>query len=270
MVNKPAPNRNWNTSLSLDLLVLCYHAVSPRWPADLSITPANLEAQLELLAERGYRGVTFTEAVTGSPPGKAVGVTFDDGYRSVLELGEPILARFGWPATVYVPTNFAGTERPMSWPGIEHWTGGEFEHELMPMSWAELGGLADRGWEIGSHTCSHPRLTTLDPVVLKEELRRSKSACEDRLGRPCESIAYPYGDHDAGVVDATRGAGYRAAGTLPTRMDSRDPLRWPRIGVYYGDDLRRFKTKVSPFVRGLRASRAWEAADRVRTRIRSD
>jgi peptidoglycan/xylan/chitin deacetylase (PgdA/CDA1 family) len=254
--------------LSSDFLVLCYHAVSPRWPADLSITPANLEAQLELLANRGYRGVTFTEAVTGPRPEKAVAVTFDDAYRSVLELGEPILARLGWPATVYVPTDYAGTERPMSWPGIDHWAGGEFERELVPMSWDELDGLAARGWEIGSHTCSHPHLTTLDPAALEHELRRSKSICEDRLGRPCESIAYPYGDHDAVVVEATRGAGYRAAGTLPSRMDARDPLRWPRVGVYYGDDLRRFRTKVSPLVRGLRASRLWEAADRVRSRLR--
>jgi peptidoglycan/xylan/chitin deacetylase (PgdA/CDA1 family) len=268
MVNQPAPERNSNSVLSSDFLVLCYHAVSPRWPADLSITPTNLEAQLRLLADRGYRGVTFTEGVAGGHDGKTVAITFDDAYRSVLELGEPILARLGWPATVYVPTDFAGTERPMSWPGIDHWLGGEFEQELIPMSWDELNGLAGRGWEIGSHTCSHPHLTTLEAPALEEELRRSKSVCEDALGRSCDSIAYPYGDHDDGVVEAARSAGYRAAGTLPSRMDARDPLRWPRVGVYYGDDLRRFKAKVSPFVRGLRASRVWEAADRVRSRLR--
>jgi peptidoglycan/xylan/chitin deacetylase (PgdA/CDA1 family) len=254
--------------LSSDLLVLCYHAVSERWPADLSITPANLEAQLELLARRGYRGVTFTEAVMGAPSDKAVAVTFDDAYRSVLELGAPILDRLGWPATVYVPTDFAGSERPMSWPGIEHWSGGEFERELMPMSWDELGALGARGWEIGSHTCSHPHLTKLGDAELDDELRRSKSACEDHLGRPCESIAYPYGDHDLRVAAAAGRAGYRAAGTLPHRMDARDPLRWPRIGVYYGDDLRRFRAKVSPIVRALRASRAWGAAERLRRALR--
>jgi peptidoglycan/xylan/chitin deacetylase (PgdA/CDA1 family) len=251
-----------------DLLVLCYHAVSDRWPADLSITPANLEAQLGLLAARGYRGVTFSEAVLRPPDGKAVAVTFDDAYRSVLELGEPILTRLGWPATVFVPTDFAGTERPMSWPGIDQWAGGEFDRELVPMSWEELGRLAGGGWEIGSHTCSHPRLTTLEDARLDEELRGSMRECQDRLGRPCDSIAYPYGDHDRRVAEAAGRAGYRAAGTLPTRMNAEDPLRWPRVGIYHGDDLRRFKTKVSPIVRGLRASRAWEAADRMRATLR--
>ncbi len=252
----------------MDLLVLCYHAVSERWPADLSVPPAALERQLGLLADRGYEGVTFTEGVTGNRPEKAVAVTFDDAYRSVLTLAAPLLARLGWPATVYVPTDHAGTEGPMSWPGIDQWLGGPFEQELIAMSWDELRGLAAVGWEVGSHTCSHPHLTKLEDGALEHELRHSKALCEERLERPCASIAYPYGDHDARVAAAAREAGYSAAGTLPSRMDSRDPLRWPRVGVYHGDDLRRFRTKVSPFVRGLRASRAWEAADRLRSRIR--
>ena len=241
--------------MASDLLVLCYHALSDRWNAALSTTPGRFAAQLELLEHRGYRGVTFTEAVTGPPGGKAVAVTFDDAFRSVIRLAEPILARLGWRATVFVPTDFAGTERPMSWPGIDHW-GGEFETELMPMSWDELGQLAARGWEIGSHTCSHPRLTQLGDEALDDELRRSKAACAERLGRPCESVAYPYGDHDLRVAEAARRAGYRAGGTLPKRLRARDPLRWPRVGVYHVDDLRRFKAKVSPLVRRLRALRA--------------
>jgi peptidoglycan/xylan/chitin deacetylase (PgdA/CDA1 family) len=251
-----------------DVLVLCYHAVSERWPADLSITPEALEDQLTFLVERGYRGKTFTEAVTGTREGRVVAVTFDDAYRSVLELGLPILSRLGLPASVYVPTDFAGSERAMSWPGIDQWTGGPFEAELVPMSWEELGRLAADGWEVGSHTCSHPHLTRLDGVALDAELRRSREVCEERLGRPCESLAYPYGDHDARVVQAAREAGYRVAGTLPTRFGSRDPLSWPRIGIYYGDNRQRFRTKVSPFVRGLRASRAWEGANRLRNALR--
>ena len=46
-----------------DTLVLCYHAVSDGWPSGLSVTPAALERQLAILLGRGYRGVTFTEAV---------------------------------------------------------------------------------------------------------------------------------------------------------------------------------------------------------------
>jgi peptidoglycan/xylan/chitin deacetylase (PgdA/CDA1 family) len=206
--------------------------------------------------------------VTKPPSGKVLAVTFDDGYRSVHELGLPILSRLGLPGSVYVPTDFAGTERPMSWPGIDQWVGGRFEPELVAMSWEELAGLAHEGWEIGSHTCSHPRLTGLDGAALDAELRTSREVCEERLGRPCVSLAYPYGDHDARVVAAAGAAGYRVAGTLPGRFGSPEPLTWPRVGVYFGDDWRRFRIKVSPKVRSFRASRAGEAADRFRKSLR--
>src|SRR5215210_3808504 len=99
-----------------DVLILCYHAVSRTWPADLSVTPEQLERQLGRLVARGYRGATFTEALARPVRGKVLAVTFDDAYRSVLERAFPILSDLRLPATVFVPTDFAGTERPMSWP----------------------------------------------------------------------------------------------------------------------------------------------------------
>jgi peptidoglycan/xylan/chitin deacetylase (PgdA/CDA1 family) len=253
-----------------DTLVLCYHAVSPTWPADLSITPERLEHQLSTLVERGYRGATFTESVTTPPGGSVLVVTFDDAYRSVIALAAPILERLGLPGTVYAPTDYVGIERPMSWPGIDHWSGGPHESELVPMRWDELGRLADAGWEVGSHSRSHPRLTQVSDDALEEELLGSREVVEYRMGRPCTSIAYPYGDHDKRVVEATRRAGYAAAGTLPLRLAGKGPLRVPRVGVYFNDDERRFNAKVSPSGRRLRASRAWALAQRVRLALRGN
>lgn len=236
-----------------DPLVLCYHAVSADWSADLSVTPEALERQLALLQSRGYRGATFERAVANQPGPKTVAVTFDDAYRSVIDLARPILDRFGFSGSVYVPTAFAGTERPMSWPGIEEWLGGPHEGELVPMSWEELRELADAGWEVGSHTRTHPRLPELGDAELAGELRESREECEEMLGRPCSTIAYPYGGVNDRVVAATRAAGYREAGSLPVRHHRPRPLEWPRIGVYNGDADWRFRLKVSPLVGRLRA-----------------
>jgi peptidoglycan/xylan/chitin deacetylase (PgdA/CDA1 family) len=235
-----------------DVLVLCYHALSPTWEADLSTTPERFERQLALLVRRGYRGTTFTEAVGRSARGRVVAVTFDDAYRSVIELARPILDRFGLPATVFAPTDFIDSEQPMRWAGIDRWLGGPHARELMPMSWAQLRSLAETGWEIGSHTGSHPHLTEVGDGELADELERSKAACERHLGALCTSVAYPYGDLDARVVAAAARAGYRAGAALPARLHSRGPLQWPRIGVYRVDDDRRFRLKVSPIVRRLR------------------
>src|SRR3954454_15651092 len=143
-------------------LVLAYHAVSETWPADLSVTPERLDAQLRLLTRHGYRGATMYDAASRPAGGKTIAVTFDDGYRSVLTLALPILRRYGIPGTIFVPTAFIGTGQPMRWPGIDRWCGGRHEPELLPMTWAEVEMLADAGWEVGSHTHSHPRLTQVD------------------------------------------------------------------------------------------------------------
>jgi peptidoglycan/xylan/chitin deacetylase (PgdA/CDA1 family) len=237
-----------------DRLALCYHAVSERWPAALSATPAALEAQLRFLAGHNYRAAGFTELVAGAK-GKGVAITFDDAFRSVFDIAFPMMSDLGLTGTVFVVTAFPDTAAPMSWAGVDQWIGGEFEHEMEPMSWEQLGQLQDAGWEVGSHTHSHPRLTTLDDDELVDELERSRAICSERMGRDCRSIAYPYGDHNARVVAAADAAGYTTACTLPSRPHRPEPLRWPRVGVYHADTLSRFRAKVSPLVRRVRADR---------------
>jgi peptidoglycan/xylan/chitin deacetylase (PgdA/CDA1 family) len=240
-----------------NVLVLCYHAVSESFPAALSVTPAAFERQLALLKKAGYRGATFEDAVRARS-GKVVAVTFDDAYLSVLQLARPMLDAVGFPATVYAPTAYLDTpEQPLKWNGIERWHDGPHERELLPMSWDQLRELADAGWEIGSHTRTHPHLTEVDDETLRTELVESKATAEDRMGRPCTTIAYPYGDYDERVVAAAGAAGYAAAGTLPARLHSERPLAWPRVGIYRGDDERRFRLKVSRVMRRLRGSRFW-------------
>lgn len=239
-----------------DVLILCYHAISDSWETPLAVTPGRFQRQLESLLARGYRGTTFTLATQQRSPGRALAVTFDDAYRSISELAAPILARLGLPATVFAPTDWIGAERPMSWPGIERWVGGMHERELTPMAWAELAELAEQGWEIGSHTCSHPRLPLLDDRSLAAELRASREACESALKRRCTSLAYPYGDHDARVAAAAGASGYVAACGVRPLGDPDDALQRSRVGVYHGDGALRFRLKCIPSVRRLRARRA--------------
>jgi peptidoglycan/xylan/chitin deacetylase (PgdA/CDA1 family) len=252
-----------------DVIVLCYHALSASWQAELSTTPARFERQIALLVGRGYRCVTFSEAVAASDGGRVVAITFDDAYRSVIELAHPILDRFAVPATVFVPTDYIGAPGPLCWPGIDRWLGGDHEAELAPMSWLELRSLAAAGWEMGSHTASHPHLTQLEEGVLAGELERSKAACEEHLAQPCTSLAYPYGDVDARVAAATARAGYLAAAGLPHRLHSPDPMNWPRVGIYCLDDDLRFRLKVSPTARRVRGSAAWDSLDALRRRLKS-
>jgi peptidoglycan/xylan/chitin deacetylase (PgdA/CDA1 family) len=237
-----------------EILVLCYHAVSESWESELAVTPDQLERQVSLLIGRGYEPVRFLDAVLDPPPTRrALAITFDDAYRSVHRLAGPVLDRLGATASVYAPTDWIGREQPMRWSGIEEWLGTPQEPELVPMSWAELGELAERGWEVGSHTRTHPHLTELGDERLAAELEESRSACAEGMGRPCETIAYPYGDVDDRVVAAASAAGYRAAGALPHAPHAPEALRWPRIGIYGWDGPARFRLKASPLVRRARS-----------------
>jgi len=248
-----------------DVLVLCYHAVSDGWPSPLAVTPERLERQLTALIRRGYRGATFEQAATAPPSSRTLAVTFDDGYLSVLTAARPVLDRLGLPATVFVPTDFVGADGPMRWPGIDEWVGGAHEHELVGMSWEQLGSLRDAGWEIASHTCSHPHLSRLGDAALAHELRESRRVCEDRLGS-CRTLALPYGDGDGRVLAAAHDAGYAAVAGLPGR--GTPSAGWQRVGVYPADGRWRFAVKVARPVRRLRASklvRPLEAAARALT-----
>jgi peptidoglycan/xylan/chitin deacetylase (PgdA/CDA1 family) len=236
-------------------LVLCYHAVSDGWNVPLAVTTAQLRAQLELLVERGYRGVTFYEAVTAPPPGRSVAITFDDGFASVLERAFPIMSSLELVATVFIVTDYVDAGRTFDWFEYKAWRGVE-ESEIRSLSWTEIDQLAAAGWEIGSHTRTHPRLPQVDDEALAAELRGSREACERRLGSRCRSLAYPFGDVDDRVVEATRAAGYEAAASLPVGVQGGDTLHWPRTGVYRRDTLRRFRLKISPTVFRLRRTLA--------------
>ena len=197
-----------------DVLVLCYHAVSPTWNATFSVTPDTLEHQLSQLVRAGWRGATFSDAVLAPRGRRTLAVTFDDGFASVFEVAEPILTRLGLPGTVFVPTAFMGERQHLRWQGIEAWIGTPHEDELRCMTWDEIGQLTDRGWEVGSHTCRHPHLTTLSDAELSMELRESFEQCSKHLGSPCRSIAYPYGDVDVRVATAAKETGYQTGACL--------------------------------------------------------
>jgi peptidoglycan/xylan/chitin deacetylase (PgdA/CDA1 family) len=251
-----------------DVLVLCYHAVSESWDSELAVTPAQLDGQLRELLDRGYRPATFLQAATDPPAGKTLAVTFDDAYLSVLELALPVLSSHGVPGSVYAPTDWIGRDEPMRWAGIDQWIGTPDENELTAMSWNQLGQLAEAGWEVGSHTRSHPYLTQLDDDTLRAELAESRAECIAHLGT-CETIAYPYGDVDDRVVAAAAATGYTAAGALPHEPHGNESLRWPRVGVYRWDGDRRFRLKVSPTVRRVRRLPVRRALDPIGRLLRS-
>jgi peptidoglycan/xylan/chitin deacetylase (PgdA/CDA1 family) len=231
-------------------LVLCYHSVTDEWEHQLAVRPSAFERQLASLLRR-FRPVGAAELMEA--PRRALHVTFDDAYADI-EGALEILERLGAPATIFASTSFADGGRPLAVPELA----AEAEAHparLATMDWSRLREVAGRGFTIGSHTISHPHLTTLSDAEVDRELAESRLQIEDELQQPCTFLAYPYGEHDERVQAAARRCGYEAAFALGTGASRRNRFALPRADVYRRDSLLRATLKTTslrPFVSRLR------------------
>lgn len=227
--------------------VLMYHAFGGSRAGLMrryACSEGDFERQASFLASKGYAAVSIGTAcgvLDGQPrpPGPVVGITMDDGYMDNYEIAAPILKRYGFSATIFVVPRSVG--RTNIWMGRE---------EASPrhlMGWKEIGELCDAGFEIGSHSLSHADLTTLNETEVGREVEDSKKEIEDRIGRPVNSFAYPYGRYDERARAAVVRAGYTVACTTNSGFngpkEDRHALR--RIEVFGTDTLAHFRRKIS-------------------------
>lgn len=194
----------------------------------LSLSPAVLESLLDALVASGHRVVSLAELLARPGVPDQVALTFDDGLASVVEEALPILARRHIVATVFVVTDYLG--RTNDWPGQPAGA-----PRLPMMGWEELEALTEAGWGVGSHTVSHPDLTTLTPDRLDAELGCAAEVIEGRLGVTPVALAYPYGAMNDSVVAA---AARHHSWAVSTRLAPLDqaldvPLALPRLDAYY-------------------------------------
>jgi peptidoglycan/xylan/chitin deacetylase (PgdA/CDA1 family) len=246
---------------------LCYHSIAPEGPRYLTITADLFERQLAMLRRRGYRSGdlgALGELAEGRSPGPTAFLTFDDGFRDNFETALPLLREYGFAAFVFVLPPLLDAGGAFEWPEM-----GEdlprYARTMRSVTWSMVERMKEGGFEVGSHTLSHPHLPRLSGDELREELWHSRAAIVERLGS-CDTIAYPFGEWSPEVAAAAADCGYRFAFTLPTVSGQRraTPLTIPRVNVDYRDDGRRFATKLSPWGRRLLLSAAVGAARRRR------
>ena len=134
------------------------------------------------------------------------------------------MQRYRLNGTVFIITGMIG--RRTDWI-----VGGQPLPSLPMLTWEEIEHLHHSGMEIGGHTIAHDFLTRCRPEQLRRELHDSRAVLEERLGVQVRSFAYPQGDYNRAVVDATRDAGYTTAVTIDQgrAQVTSDPLRLPRL-----------------------------------------
>lgn len=227
-------------------VVLMYHVVdTPRsaGEARFCCDPSMFAAQMQHLADEGWHVIPLADLVSTLRAGKepkerSVVITFDDGTACTHENALPVLARHGFPASVFVVSGLVGTHN--------QWMSGEGYPKRRMLDAAQLRELVASDIDVGSHTASHVRLAKIPLPVAVEEIRRSRSELEGVLGNPVRYFAYPYGNFNPQVRDAVQDAGYE--GACSTRWGRNDvgvdPFAIKRVEVMGADRLWQFRLKL--------------------------
>ena len=222
--------------------ILCYHRFGPK-PSQLAVTPAAFEAQMDYLARNGYHVLPLSRVLgfleRGEPiPRKSVVLTIDDGYRSTFEVAYPILKKYGFPATVFLYSDFVGAPDALTWPQMKE---------------MEASGIVN----IQPHSKTHANLTVRMAGEsdaryrerMKTEVDVPIKLIQDRLAVNSASYAFPYGDVNETVVDLLKRQGVHAGVTVTPGGNAffSYPFMLRRSMVFGGDSIDVFKAKLATF-----------------------
>jgi peptidoglycan/xylan/chitin deacetylase (PgdA/CDA1 family) len=232
------------------LPILMYHSVSSDSEKGvgpyyrLVTSPQRFAEQMQWLAELGYVGLALEDALPTLVQGRANGrhpvvITFDDGFRDFHVAAWPVLRRYGFTATVYLPTGFVSRERK-SFRGRQC------------LTWDEVRELRRHGVRFGSHTVNHPKLYELSWSQIESEARISKERIQQELREEVTSFAYPYAfpQEDNAfrrtIAGLLREQGYRSSVTTVVGRSQAgdDPLFLKRLPINSCDDRRLFEAKL--------------------------
>jgi len=222
--------------------ILCYHRFSGG-PSKMVVSAAQFEAQLAWLAQNNYQVLRLSEledflAARQPLPERSVVITIDDGYESTYHQAFPALKKYGFPATLFVYTDFIGARDGLSWD------------ELAEMS---KSGIID----IQAHSKTHRNLADKGSketdagyrASIESEVQHPMSLLNRRLaaaGVKVRHFAYPFGDANALVLEAMKRHGYDLGVTVNPGGNPffADPLMLRRTMIFGDHDLDDFKARV--------------------------
>jgi peptidoglycan/xylan/chitin deacetylase (PgdA/CDA1 family) len=162
-----------------------------------------------------YQAVTIDEVMRawyhhGRLPAKPIVITFDNGYPQQVTFAPHVMARYGWPGVLNEIT----------------------ENHLLPR---QIWPIIHMGWEVDSHSLTHPELTTAPPVELWAQVHQSRVYLQRTFHVPANSFCYPSSHYNAAVIAAVKRAGYTNAVTEGgAYATSADPYLLPRFEIEGG------------------------------------
>jgi len=227
--------------------ILTYHSIG-YGKGGFYVTPENFAKQMEYIKKNGYEVITLDELARSikdkkSLKRKKVVITLDDGYKDNFEYAYPVLKRFGFPATIFIITDFIGKDFPAG--------------KMQFLNWDEVIAMSKDRISFGSHTKTHFYLgVVIDEKAAFEEIEGSKKAIEQKIGMPVDYFCYPGGGFNEEAKSLVTKAGYKGAcATNRGFADfNRDVYELKRIKVTNSDMTKPFSfwVKLSGYYNILR------------------
>jgi len=203
--------------------ILMYHHIrdfsdpNDQIGTNLSVSPNSLARQLDLIAQRGYTTTTFEQLSLGKIVNKPIILSFDDGYENFYTNAYPELTKRGMTAVVFIITGL---------------------HSADYLTEGQIKEISDAGFEIGSHTISHPDLSKSTPGKVLSEVGESKKSLEQITGKAVHGFCYPSGKYNQSVIEAIRESGYSYATTTKSGIgDFSSPFELSRYRVNRDTDI---------------------------------
>lgn len=220
------------------LAILGYHKIGepPGGWYTWNYVPAKVfETHLQYLKDEQWTVINEEQFLAGldepgTLPEKAVLITFDDGYKSNLQIALPILQQFSYPAIVFVPTAFVGSYNAFDADIF-------YEPKEDICTWEELTELVRNNISIQSHGVFHKHFSTLTYDEQLLEISQSKQLIESYLKEDVNIFSFPYGDNGSNpdrINSALKSAGYKASilyGGKSFDSFCSTPFNLPRIAV---------------------------------------
>ena len=173
----------------------------------LFVSPDNFEKQMRYLKDKSYQVISLDTLVEGLKhgnrfPHNTVVITIDDGHKSIFTYAYPILKKYGFPATVFLISDYIGV-KPCY------------------LNWDEAKEMSNNNISFGGHTRHHVYLPSIknNKNALWDEIAGSKKVIEDHLGIPVYYFCYPEGGFSKESESVVNKAGYKGACTTNRGFD---------------------------------------------------
>jgi len=149
----------------------------------------------------------------GNINGKYFHLSFDDGFRNIYKNAYPVLRKHKIPSIAFLPTDFIDVD----WAEEKKYCLdiAKYNGVIETLKWNDILEMSSNNVDFGSHTRTHVNLSSIsnNELLLNNEIKESKKDLEEKIGKDCKYIAWPFGEHkhiDNTAIDYIKESQYTA------------------------------------------------------------